>query len=173
MIDQIKVEKFCSLATSPEWQAWLFHFDTDLYRTFIGKLNQSRGCGQNRTIMQETLTDIVKIDNGVKLLSFLSDKFKHVLNKQIIEQTIKVPPVFENFNPTILTFPHRTIISGNDITNQVKQFLSDKDIYDYVIVNGQAYIEYLYRHEAHLKAMIPIKNWLVTKWRAQYQSKTT
>lgn len=170
---KVKVDKFCSLSTSPSWQAWLFHFDVPLYRKFMRQLQESRGCNQNKDIMVELLKELEKIPEGVeKLFEFLQKHYPHMIVKETAAQPEKkaapakpVGPVFSHFNPNVLTYPRRQILEGEDLRQRVQEFMLDKIKGDFVIVDGKAYVEFLERADAPLVDKIPAKNWQIAAWR--------
>jgi hypothetical protein len=172
MMTKVRVDKFCSLATSPSWQAWLFHLDHDLYRRFIKKLQQSRGCSHNRDLMVEILKEIDKIDSGgPQLIEFLTKHYPTMLvtddsQPRLIRQD-QHESIFDYYNPHILTYPRRMILIGTptDLKQRVQEFLLDKIQTDFVIVGDRAYIEYLKAEDASIKDQIPTKNWQVAAWR--------
>ncbi len=170
---KIKVDKFCSLSTSPSWQAWLFHFDVAIYRRFMRQLQESRGCNQNRDIMVELLKEVEKVPEGVeKLFGFLEKHYPHMIVREASaqrpepkKQTQPVGPVFQQFNPNILTYPRRQILDGDDLKQRVQEFMLDKIKGDFVIVDGKAYVEFLERVDVPLAEKIPAKNWQIAAWR--------
>lgn len=167
---KIKVEQFCSLATSPSWQAWLFHFNTDIYRKFIKKLQESGSCAKNRELMEELLGEIDDVGGADKLYEFLEEQYPHVLkhNSRHLERADRdAHGVFPGYVEGILTYPHRKIFEGarKHLEKQVKQFLSNKGTSDHIIIDEYAYVEYLERSEESLKGKIPEKNWQIAAYR--------
>ncbi len=156
---KIRVEKFCSLATARDWQTWLYHYDQQLYAEFIAKLRQARGCNDNRKLMVEILEAIDDRGDGPRLSEFLRSNYPRL----IIDERVPDEKEWDKlFGTNVLTFPHRKILSGSgkQLTNLIKQFLSDKINYEFVVKDDKAYIEYLNRGEEHLIADIPARNWL-------------
>lgn len=173
MAIKIKIDKFCGLSTSPSWQAWLFHHSSELYRRFIGQIQQSRGCNQNRDIMIELLREVEKEGGTDKLFEFLQAHYPHMLvNEDTLPVKVKTAddPIFPYFNPALLTYPRRRIIEGADLKKKVQEFLLDKGTCDYVIVGGRAYIEYLDRKDAAIVDKIPAKSWKIAAWRLKSAS---
>lgn len=168
---KVKVDKFCGLSTSPSWQAWLFHLDGSLYRRFMKRLQESRGCNQNRDIMVELLKEMETIPGAVdKLFDFLGKHYPTMILKDQQGSSepprpTKQPPVFPYYNPSIVTYPRRLVLEGDDLKRQVQEFLLDKIKSDYVIVDGKAYVEYLERGDAAIADRVPAKNWLIAIWR--------
>jgi hypothetical protein len=166
---EIKVEQFCSLATSPSWQAWLYKFNADTYRAFIAKLQNSRGCSQNRDIMKETLAEISAKNGGDDLLRFLSTNYPHMLMKDqiTVKSTAQKGQVFEHYNPLALTYPRRKLFTGDlkTIQRDIRSFCLDKIKHDSIIVDGVGYVEYLNRADAKMSSSIPEANWQIAAYR--------
>jgi hypothetical protein len=178
---KVKVDKFCSLSTSPSWQAWLFHLDAAVYRKFMRRLQESRGCNQNKDLMVELLKEFERMPGAVdKLFEFLSKHYPHMIVKEqqsqppkIVDKAepVAVPKlgqggtIFPYYNPQILTYPRRQVFEGGDLDRRVREFLLDKLKSDFVIVDGKAYVEYLDRSDAQLVNKIPQKNWQIAAWR--------
>ncbi len=155
-----------------------------MYRSFMERLRQSKGCSQNRDIMIELLAEIQKVPDGSdKLGEFLGKHYPHVIDGPAPQQAAPVVapqqaapvvapqqgrdpgPVFPYFNPGILTYPRRQILEGADLQRRAQEFCLGKIRSDFVVVGGKAYVEYLERGDAAVAASVPQKNWLVTAWR--------
>ena len=169
----VKIDQFCSLATSPSWQAWLYHNHATLYRKFIHKLRESQGCTQNKDLMVEVLQDIDQI-GGDSLIDFLQQHYPHMLSGQSTThqqredaQALEDDNVFQYYNPNILTYPKRQIFVGprSVLNNKVQEFLLDKFRSDYIIIKGRAYIEYLEKNDAAIADQIPQSNWQISQYR--------
>ena len=161
---KIKTSEFCQLASTPSWQGWLYHFNIDLYKDFIAKLRESKGCGHNKDLMTELLAKIDRIPDGNdKLLQFLGTHYRHIL----IEDT-----VFPNYVPGILTYPRRLIMTDENpllLSRKVKAFLLDKLKYDTLTIGNTAYIEYLLITDDNVVNDIPMDSWKIAAWRLQNQ----
>jgi hypothetical protein len=162
---KIRVERFCSLATARDWQTWLFNYDKELYADFINKLRQARGCGDNRRLMHEVLAAIDMNGNGVELGDFLRSHYPYMISEDDINRVL---PSDESeldrlFGIGVLTYPKRKIIFGSKkrLMATVRQFVSDKTNYEFMIADGKAYVEYLDKGEEHLADKIPAGNWLL------------
>jgi hypothetical protein len=178
---KIKVEKFCALSTSPSWQAWLYHFDENLYKDFHRKIQNARGCNHNREIMSDLLKMIDEIPGAAeKLIDFLKQHYPTVLinddgSKHRVTPAVAVPKdaeIFEHYNPDILTYPRRLILTGEPegLKKRTQEFLLDKLKSDFVFLGDRAYIEYIPREDAHIKDQIPTKNWRIAAWRLRTSS---
>lgn len=167
---KVKVDQFCSLATSPSWQAWLFKFEQSIYRKFVKKLQESRGCNQNRDLMTETLLEVEKSGGNDNLVAFLKENYPHMLMADNGEPVKSVTPkdgddIFEHYNPAILTYPRRMVLTGDNLQKRVRSFVLDKLKHDSVIVGDKAYIEYLDKSDKAFAEQIPPKNWRIAAWR--------
>lgn len=164
---KVKIEQFCSLATSPSWQAWLYHFNIDLYRKFIKRLQESKGCKDNRSLMVEILQEIDKLDDNGKLADFLSKQYPHML-EGLHDNVVKSDDnVFEYYNPSILTYPRRIIFTGDrrSLLKTVNEFVLDKIKYDSIIVGQNAYVEYLNKTDIAVVEKVPSSNWQIAAYR--------
>jgi len=164
----IKTEQFCSLSTSPAWQSWLWHFNQDMFHSFINKLQQSRGCTANRELMTDVLAQIDKIPDGMrKLWAFLSEQYPHMLVDELPAVPAVKSVVFSEYNPSILTYPRRIIFSGPDAGKQFIDFVSGKLKIDHITVDGSIYVEYLLKSDQHLVDKIPEKSWQIRSYKAK------
>lgn len=170
---RIKVDQFCTLATSPSWQAWLYHHHVNLYRKFIRQIQGSRGCNQNRELMTEVLQEIDKA-GGDALAEFLQKHYPHMISGQQPlrhqredSKALDNDGVFQHYNPNILTYPRRQIFVGpkSMLKGKVQEFLLDKIRGDHIIIGERAYIEYLEKSDKAIADQIPIKNWLIAAYR--------
>lgn len=158
----LKIQQFCSLSTSSAFQAWLYKYDHNLYSDFISKLHKSGGCSDNSVIMKNLLDKIVDNGGSDAIYNFLSVQFPFVINKTVENSTHSI---FKDYIPDVLTYPHRIILSGENLESKVKYIVDGKLKYDYIIIDDVAYIEYLDITESSLVDKIPHKNWLVTAYK--------
>lgn len=172
---QVKVDQFCTLATSPSWQAWLYHHHANLYRKFIHELQESRGCGQNREIMSDVLEEIDQAGGGDALLEFLGKHYPHTLSNKpsVNQQEAEHDDVFPYYNPNILTYPRRQIFVGPPrlLRNRTREFLLDKLKGDHIIIGERVYIEYLEKGDAVIADKIPARNWLISQYRLRHEQR--
>jgi hypothetical protein len=175
---KVKVGQFCSLATSPSWQTWLYHNHTELYRKFVRQLQESKGCNQNRSIMAEVLQEIDKVDSD-GLIDFLQKHYPHVLDGQPVPsqqredaEALEHDGVFSHYNPSILTYPRRQIFVGPPgiLRRKAKTFLADKLKSDFIVIGERLYIEYLDQGDSEIADQIPMKNWMISQYRLRSQS---
>lgn len=167
---KIKTDQFCSLATSPSLQTWLYNNDAELYRNFIGRLQRSRGCSQNRELMLELLTEIENRGNGKSLAQFILSNYPHMIDggkptKNYYEDNV----VFSNYHPNVLTYPRRIIIEGESrlFNKKAVEFLLDKMKGDYIVVGDKLYIEYLEKKDKLIANSIPLSNWQIANYRQE------
>ena len=166
---QIITSKFCSLATSPSFQAWLYNYDAELYRRFITKLRDAQGCGENRELMKALLAEIERLGGADIILDFLQKNYPNM-----IEGGVKAPAatdnydnIFTHYNPSILTYPRRIIFTGpkQELKKKVHEFLLNKLKSDYIIVDSRAYVEYLEQSDIAVEKKIPLTSWLISQYR--------
>jgi hypothetical protein len=162
---KLKVEQFCSLATSPSWQAWLYKYNPEIYADFIKKIKLNNSCTRNKEYMTDVLTKIDQAGGGDDLCDFLLNHYPYVIDG--IDFTAVKPnrPVFEYYNPDILTFPRRIVFTGSNLKRQVNSFVIDKIKYDSIIVDGVAYVEYLTSEDKGIMYSIPSENWQIASYR--------
>jgi hypothetical protein len=177
---KVRVDKFCTLSTSPPWQAWLYNFDAGLCKRFLKRMSESRGCNQNRDVMIDTLGEIEKLDGGDRLIAFLTQHYPHMLvadtNERVPTQAAQPAgddEIFGHYNPNILTYPRRLILVGaeHELKRKVQSFLVDKIRSDFVIVGDKAYVEFLNRGDEGVLDKVPVKNWLIAAWRLRTAQK--
>lgn len=172
----LKVALFCTLATSPSWQAWLFRYNSDLYKEFITELQKSRSCSDNRRVMEETLPKIEQAGGMGILLEWISSNYPHMLEDSTIKPKAAIKssdPVFEYFNPNVVTYPRRKIFKGdaNSLHKQVNEFVLDKIRYDSIIIKDTAYVEYLAESDRALLSKIPQSSWQIAQYRLKHAEK--
>lgn len=158
---KLKVEQFCALATSASWQTWLYHFNKEVYRNFILKLQNARNCGENRIVMVDILEDIQKIGGDKHLYDFLSENYPHVIISADRPNSDK-HGVFPGYSDNLVTYPHRKIFSDK---GEADKFVSNKSKYDSITIDDLIYVEYLDKSEIHLFNEIPKKNWQIAAYR--------
>jgi hypothetical protein len=171
MADSLKVRTsvFCGIATSPAWQSWLFEFDQDLYRSFMAKLHESKGCGENRQIMMNLFEEIQQGGHEDTLVAFLQQRFPTALLSNPAPVAKVDNNIFPDYTPGVLTYPHRHIIdSGENVQQQISEFLKGKGRSDVLVKNGVAYIEYMLLEEKGMD--IPVSNWLLQAWKQKHKN---
>jgi len=166
---KVKVDKFCGLATSTEWQTWLFNHNKEYYKELINHLRTSSGCNGNSKKMVELLERIDEDpESSEKLQEFLSSKFPYIIDKSssrllptkmLSVENLNAHGVFDHYDPSLLTYPKRIILKGENIDSVVENFVSDKVASNHVIIDDTAYIEYLTEFDEHLIDQIPDENW--------------
>lgn len=160
---KIKLDKFCALATSSSWQAWLYSFNESIYTDFITRLRKSTGCANNSTIMVDILDKIKSVNGSDELLKFVKSNFPYM----VVDEPVVIPSqVFDGYDPSILTYPRRLILRGDGLIEKINDFLRGKIKSDFVIVDNVAYIEYLIGSDIALVDKIPLSNWKVTNWKS-------
>ena len=160
----IKLSQFCSLATSADWQTWLYEKDVGQYKIFMEKLRNSKNCSGNAAVMKETLESLNDVGYGDDLEMFLLANHPHVMEYDVDDNLL-----FPDYVPGVLTYPHRIILSSDDraiLLAKDKKFKSSKGHVESIIVGKNLYIEYLEDSESGLIASIDEDNWLVRKWKS-------
>lgn len=168
---KLRLNQFCSLATSPSFQSWLYSIDKEIYRIYQRHMKISRGCADNKEVMEETLQLLHEANKYIELISFLRSNFPNVIEGEVTRPQIKEGEVFPRFNPNVLTYPRRKIISGKNphLKRKVNSFLVDKVKSDYIIIGDTAYIEYLNKEDRHLADKIAPTGWLISQYRLKNQ----
>jgi hypothetical protein len=174
---KVKVTQFCGLVTSPQIQAWLYRYNPDLYNELIEGLKNSRGCNQNRDLMQGIYGKIVANNDLDKLIDYLRTNFPHVLEADDAEperpQSIVVSPDGSNmplltamkdvFSRRVVTFPRRTVVpvTGFEADVAAEAFSKDKLVMKWLVHDNVLYIEYLLKVDEPFKDSILESNWLI------------
>lgn len=139
----------------------------DLYRKFMTNLQQSKGCSQNRELMLGLLKDIQSNGHSDSLIEFISKHYQYMIDG--VDPVVKQDygNVFRDYSPNILTYPRRTIFTGDykSLNKIAKEFLLDKLKGDYIIVGDKLYIEYLIKSDRSIVNDIPIENWQIANYR--------
>ena len=166
---RINTAQFCTLATSPDWQTWLYNYDSDLYSTFIVDLRGARGCSANRTIMERLLDVIDKLGGTAELAKFLQS-----YHPQVIKVDPKPHTIDQHFQVGVLTFPRRHIIEAPraQLNDRIQDFLSDKIKYEYFIIGRRAYVEYLTTADEEIMDRIPSENWILAGHKNEEDAKS-
>lgn len=157
---QIRTSQFCALATSPDWQTWLYHYDANLYSGFMQELRDSNGCSGNRVIMERMLKTINELGGGEELIEFLRTNHPYVIKVEAKSEILD-----HYFKSGLLTFPRRCVIEApkSQLPKKVQAFVSDKFKYDYLIVGRRAYIEYLTLADKEVADQIAADSWILAR----------
>lgn len=124
--------------------------------------------------MKDTLKRINKLGGSDQLALFIKTNFPQMIKEELsLEQkdkdgkVLNKHAIFDTYMPGILTYPRRIIFVGpkRELTKEVNEFTSQKPVYDCIIVDDRAYIEYLEETDMHLKDVIPLKNWQIAIYR--------
>lgn len=142
----------------------------------IGKIDSSPGgslqletfLAQEYPFILEKSTDLAPVVQSVPrpVVQSIPRPVVQSVPASVISVSRSVP--FELRDRHVLTFPHRRIFEGRDsvaLHREVIEFLRDKARADYVLIGDRAYVEYVPKEHAGIAYKIPIKNWLVTKWK--------
>lgn len=158
----LRISKFCSIATSATWHTWLFSIDRAIYQRFIKRLHISKGCSQNNDIMLDILKDLKASGYYDQLMDYLNNQHPDIVIKpNIVTKTLSEDPIFGYYNPSLITYPRRIILSGSDLESVAKSFVSDKLAFEYIIFNNRAYIEFLLNIDENIMMKLPPENWKI------------
>jgi len=162
---ELKVSRFCSLATSTSWHTWLHNYDHKIYQDFIRQFKLSTGCQYNRELMVETLKKIDQRGGRALLIEFAKVHHPYTLEDEGNKPDNK--QIFPGYVPGILTYPRRIILTGEPgrLEQLVRDFLVDKYKYDYVVVGDKAYIEYLLQQDVEIADQIAASCWYIANYR--------
>lgn len=169
---RLKVDQFCTLATSPSWQAWLYQFDSSMYKHFVAKLQSSKGCSHNKDLMINLLRQIEAVNGTDRLYSFISKNYAHMIiddgqSEEVPVKSSNTQQIFDYYNPQLLTYPRRIIFEGDErsLRKKINEFVLDKIKYDSIIQNGKGYVEYLTQEDRSILNQVPAKNWQIAVYR--------
>ena len=193
----IKVAYFCSLANHKEWKEWLKANAEELYYDLLETLKM-RSCRKNSDKMLEIYNKLYSIGLGNKLELLISSRFSNIIELESDEQSEKVivsrsdkkkrvktklpsrkftnnatnkHGVFSSYNPKILTFPHKIILTGDNLEEQVESFIRDKIGVDYIVVEDHAYIEYFLSKYGDIVDSVPRENRDIYSYRMRQKQK--
>lgn len=173
---KIRINEFCGISRNKLWQEWLRTQAPDLYDQLIAVVSDpAGGCKKNTAVMVDIYNTLVRRGKESELTNYLRKEFPVALEevqKNVFKTGIKKTntevdleaykdlqgpnkhKVFKSYNPNILSFPQKKIITDPNLINlnkRIKSFIKDKVDPDYIIIEDRAYIEYFlpkYRHEA-------------------------
>lgn len=161
---KIKSKQFCYLSTSPSFVNWLNVNAVSEYNYLLEEQAKKASCGHNTRIMHTILSRLAKTKSK-ELLIFLQEHYPYVLedtkikDDALINKDLSNSKVFGLYDPTILTFPRRAIVSD------LEKFVEGKLIYDYVELDGLFHVEYLNYTDKNLVNSIPDDNWLTKRFK--------
>lgn len=169
---KLNVNKFCALATSAAWQSWLYNYNADIYKKFIRQLHESRGCSQNREIMQELLQLFRDNKWSDDLYKFISLNYPDMIMREN-NQKYEVDEIFGYYNPNLLTYPRRIILYGENLQQEIDDFIKDKLVSDSLILNGKGYVEYMLVKDKYIIDSVPTQNWKIRAYKDGKEKKTS
>jgi hypothetical protein len=163
----VNAKHFCGLSTSKDFRTWLRSIAPDLLDRL---LTTRKGCKSAQETMMGIHKELYNRSMGPKLEEFMRQRFPYMISKEaapvVVPQLPKAPieltpvinhianlnkhGVFKRYQPNLLTFPHKYIITGERerLEKVVKDFITDKIGVDYIIIDNHAYIEYFPRRYA-------------------------
>jgi hypothetical protein len=163
---KINSNEFCHLAKSEVFLVWLRNIASDLHTDLVNHLKVGKGCAANKAKMLDTLRVLVDRKLEAVLEQFLQQKFPAILidNNSGVVAPRKVENkhrVFSYYDPSLITFPRRIIMVGNNIHKRLQDFCAKQFYCEHVIIEDYAYIEYVSNEKAEYKSSIPEKNWQI------------
>lgn len=150
---KLKIDKFCGLATSNDWQRWLYGAHRALYDDLINHLRTGDGCRANADKMKVILAKITESGGQDGLLDFLLEKHPEVVVSD---------PVFPHYDPDLLTIPRRKVFEAprDQLESLRDEFLRDKHTkYEWVVTGGKGYLEFL--PAGYAADRVPERSWLI------------
>jgi len=129
-------------------------------------LRKSKGCSGNTDLMIDTLKRIDSIPHGSdKLLGFLRANYAYMLVNETSNDN--VDEIFGYYNPAILTYPRRLVMTGSqtELQQRLSEFSTDKLKVEHIIIGEKLYIEYLTNADSRLVNQIPQGNWKITSYK--------
>lgn len=173
----IKVTQFCGLSTSPQWQAWLYKYSTEVYGRFVSEMQKSKGCNQNRDIMLKFFNELEEAGAKPLIIDFLKMNFPYMLedevNPEVPVQIVHPPEVNElqtyknAFSSGNVTFPHRalTAVADKTVDELMSGFMEATRAIavQHIVIDGILYVEYLLPADASIKDILRTDQWLVPK----------
>jgi glycosyltransferase involved in cell wall biosynthesis len=173
---RLKTSQFCNLSTSASFHAWLYNNYPIVFNDLISHLRLSKGCASNASKMLDILSQLESIENAMQnLITFLSKEFPYVIAQDAIavpitQNVITENAVFEWYDPDIISYPHKAIITGTNVEVMIKELIASKPVKDWIIVNNIGYVEYLNNEDMNLK--IQDSNWEIKKYKTLANAST-
>lgn len=188
---EIYTHSFCSISRNDDWQAWLKATATDLYTDLSKTLSSKSGCKANSNKMQEIYSKLYTRGLGPAFEDFVTRRLPWLVKTQTGQPkthkpiTVQKPApkekstipaefaklnkhkVFESYNPNLLTFPQKLILTGDSeqLYPRVQLFCKDKLAVDYIIIEDHAYIEYFLPKFTSIIDRYPRNNREIFKYR--------
>lgn len=163
---RIDRRSFCGLANSVVWQHWLAEYDRDLYIHFLNVLKTNKGCSDNHRLMEQTLDTIMgRPDGEDDIRVFLDSNFPYMILDRSGYNRVIITELRDFFSSNIITFPHRQIMTGENLEARVRDFCSSKLRSMYLVADDVAFVEYLDHCEIEFLEEIPERSWLLSKYK--------
>lgn len=136
---KINVTKLCNISSEHHFLTFIYRINAEIYDNYRREIAKSSGCTQNKKIVASLLNTIISMGKGPELESFIVSNYPECISGF-------VNSIFPDYDPKILTIPHRVIIEPSKLLKY-----ADKPVYKHLTIDGVTYIEYLNAHEAELK----------------------
>lgn len=148
---KLNSHKLCSIAAEHRFLSFLYELDPDIFLRYRMELTKKSGCKHTQALIESTI-DLLNLKGHI-------DKFEEFIAKNypdcVIGQSINT--IFPDYDPKVLTIPHRKILK--DISNLYDY--KDKLIYKYIVRDGFIYLEYLNIDE---KIYVDKINWILDNY---------
>lgn len=169
---KINSDEFCYLSQSTSFLSWLHATNEKLYSGLIEHLKKAAGCKSNKQKMLETLQEIRKHRDQVKLLEqFLRRHYPGIIISDTAapaSPNLNKHKVFEHYDPGLVTYPRRLIVLASDVGDlevTVLDFCAQQAHCEHIIIEDRAYIEFLPAEHLSLISKIPDKNWMIRRYK--------
>ena len=183
---KIKINSFCSISRNPDWHDFLERVAPEILKELMVFIRANKSCRTAKTKMIEIYKKLYSMGLGGQFEDFVKRRFPYIVEgddpkpkaaRKAYVPTEKriVPPqrlnkhgVFKSYNPRILTFPHKLVLTNDnseDLLAETKRFMRDKISTDYLILENVAYIEYLLPKYKDIANQIPPDGWEIENFR--------
>jgi hypothetical protein len=191
---RLRISNFCGLSRNADWHLFLEQVAPNILNDLQAFLKSNTGCRSAKDKMLAVYRELYSIGKGNDFESFIRKRFPYIIesddNVPITSHKSPAKPkpkpklvtpsgmnkhgVFKNYNPGMLTFPHKLILVDADseqLLRRTKEFLRDKVTIDYIILNDTAYLEYLMKKYEDIAGQIPAESKEIQQFRKKMAQK--
>ncbi len=129
---KLNLSKLCGIAAEHRFLSFLYEVDPDLFLRYRMELINSSGCKKTRLLIDSTINSLNKLGHIEKFEQFISKNYPDCIASS------KSNEIFPDYDPKIITIPHRIIMNGNQ-----DGACDNKLICKCLEYKGLTYIEYL------------------------------
>lgn len=147
----LSLAKLCNISTEHKFLSFLYELDKDLFIDYRMRLVNSTGCKYNQRLMEGLIASFSKLGYTERFERFISGNYPECLSPD-------VERVFPDYDPGILTFPHRKILS---VATDIGSICSDKLICKYLVMHDKLFVEYLNKDEEQLSTRL---SWILDNY---------